>query len=210
MNIPSRDMADFSDDDIVEIARSVESHDFDRIAPPPQVWNNILADLEVEVATQEASARRHTRSRFSSTRILSIAAATLLMVGVAVAIVNTRAGDTAVTEVANAMMTDDGLPVSTSATADAYVRCEDEQCFVQVDLSALPESGADDLELWVINSDVSDMHSLGNVTSSDGRFDLPAGVNATDFPIVDISIEPDDGDETHSGQSVLRGVFAQP
>ena len=51
MNIPSRDMADFSDDDIVEIARAVESHDFDRIAPPPQVWNNILADLEVEVAT---------------------------------------------------------------------------------------------------------------------------------------------------------------
>ena len=59
MNIPTRDMADFSDDDIVEIARAVESHDFDRIAPPPQVWNNILADLEVEVATQEASARRH-------------------------------------------------------------------------------------------------------------------------------------------------------
>lgn len=209
MNMPTRDNSEFSDDDIVAIARGVEPHDFDRIAPPPQVWNNVLAELEVEVATQEASARRDSRGGFFSNRILSIAAATLLMVGVAVAIVSYSSEDTAVNEVAAAMMTDDGLPVATSATADAFFRCEDDTCFVEVDLSALPESGADDLELWVINEDVSDMYSLGNITSNAGRFELPPGVTAVDFPIVDISIEPDDGDATHSGQSVLRGVFDQ-
>ena len=131
------------------------------------------------------------------------------MVGVVVAIVNTSADDSSLTEFAAASMTDEGLQVSTSATADARFVCEDDDCFVEVDLSALPDAGADDLELWVINGDVSDMYSLGNVTNTEGRFALPAGVTASNFPIVDISIEPNDGDETHSGQSVLRGVFDQ-
>lgn len=214
MNGPNKNSS-FTDDEIIALARSVEPHDAERIAPPPQVWNSILAELEVEVASQEATARSQTSnaktdSWFSPARLLSIAAATLLMVGVAVAVVSTT-DDASVTEVAAAMMTDEGLPVATTATADARFVCEGAQeCYVEVDLSALPDSGADDLELWVINGDVSDMYSLGNVTNSEGRFDLPPGVTADDYPIVDISIEPDDGDETHSGQSVLRGVFTQP
>ncbi len=215
MTVPFGDEPKFSDDDIIALTRSVEPHDSERIAPPPQVWNNILAELEVEVASQEATARSQTAPSktdgwFSPARLLSIAAATLLMVGAAVAIVSYSADDTTVTEVAVAQMTDQDLPVATSETARARVLCEDDDCYVQVDLTALPDAGADDLELWVINGDVSDMHSLGNVTENDGRFALPAGVSADDFPIVDISIEPDDGDETHSGQSVLRGVFTQP
>ncbi len=141
--------------------------------------------------------------------LLSIAAATLLLVGAVIAIVNVSYDDSSLTEVASAVMTDEGLPVATSATANARFLCADESCFVQVDLTALPDAGADDLELWVINNDVSDMHSLGTVTS-DGRFSLPQGVTADDFPIVDISIEPRDGDPTHSGQSVLRGSFVLP
>ena len=207
MNMPTRDTAMFSDDEIIEMARSVEDHDHERIAPPPQVWNNILAEVEVEVASQEAIARRQSRRWITSPRVLSIAAATLLMVGVVVAVVTNRDTDAAVTEVAAALMTDEGLPVSTSETADAVFVCEDDECFVELDLTALPDAGADDLELWVINDDVTDMHSLGNVTNSMGRYALPFGVTADDFPIVDISIEPDDGDETHSGQSVLRGVL---
>ena len=213
MNMATHDNSEFSDDDIVALAREVEPHDFDRIAPPPLVWNNIVAELEGEFPPQELSARRQSRGVFSSTRILSIAAATLLMVGVVVAVVNPFESDTSVTEFAAAMMTDDGLPVSTAETANATFLCEqkgqDQTCFVELDLTALPDAGGDNLELWVINSDVSDMYTLGNITG-EGRFELPPGVTADEFPIVDISIEPNDGDETHSGQSVLRGVFAQP
>jgi anti-sigma-K factor RskA len=214
MNVPTGDNSKFSDDAIIAMARSVEPQDSDRIAPPTQVWHNILAELEVEVASQEAAARTQTRHPkteywFSSTRLLSIAAATLLLVGAVIAIVNVSYDDSSLTEVASAVMTDEGLPVATSATANARFLCADESCFVQVDLTALPDAGADDLELWVINNDVSDMHSLGTVTS-DGRFSLPQGVTADDFPIVDISIEPRDGDPTHSGQSVLRGSFVLP
>lgn len=210
MNLPTRDHAMFSDDEIAEIARSVERHDFERIAPPPQVWNNILAEVEVEIASQEAIARRQSRSRFTSARLLSAAAATLLMVGVAVAVVMWSGDDDAgITEVAAATMTTDGLPVSTTATADARFVCEADECFVEIQLSEIPDAGADDLELWVINGDVTDMYSLGNITADTERFPLPHGITAGEYPIVDISVEPDDGDATHSGQSVLRGTFDQ-
>ena len=56
MNLPTRDQPMFSDDEIAETARSVQPHDFDRIAPPALVWNNILAEVEEDVASQEAIA----------------------------------------------------------------------------------------------------------------------------------------------------------
>lgn len=208
MNMPNRDRK-FSDNDLVELTRSVEAHDFDRIAPPAQVWNNVLAELEVEVASNEADARRQAKPWYQSSRLLSAAAAALLMVGVAAAVVAYRGGEQPVNEVAAAAMSNDGLPVETQALAEAIFACDDDGCFVDIDLNALPDAGADQLELWVINSDVTDMHSLGLITEADGRFELPDGVTADDFPIVDISVEPDDGDATHSGLSVLRGVFEQ-
>lgn len=228
----TRDEPMFNDDQIRELAQSVEAHDFERIAPPATVWNNILAEVEVETASSEADARRtagesttggrvaggriaggrrdgRTRRWFqsSSTSLLAIAAATLLMVGVVAAVV-ARNNDAPLEELATATMTDADLPVPTSETAQARVVCDNDVCSVEVDLTGLPDAGADaDLELWVINSDVSDMYTLGLVTGETGTFELPFGVTAEDYPIVDISIEPRDGVEAHSGQSVLRGVF---
>lgn len=207
MSMSSRDGAVFTDDEIELVARSVEPHDFDRIAPPPGVWNNILAELEVEVANQEATARRQSTSWFTSSRILSVAAAALLMVGVVVAAVSFQGNDNTPDELAMAALTDADLPVSTSVLADAVFECDDETCYLDLELTDLPDSGADDLELWLINGDVTDMHSLGLVTATSGRFEVPADVTVDGFPIVDISVEPDDGDITHSGQSVLRGVL---
>lgn len=204
----------FSEEEITELARSVEPHDFDRIAPPPMVWNNILAEIEVETASSEADARRRSKGGLSVLRsgrgaqLLAIAAATLLMVGVAAAVVVNRTTDEPLRELATAAMTDAELPVATDETAQARVVCDDSVCSVDVDLSGLPDAGDADLELWVINGDVTDMYSLGLVTDSDGSFELPFGVLPTDYPIVDISIEPRDGVAAHSGQSVLRGVFA--
>ena len=198
----------FSDDDILELARSVQSNDFDRIAPPSLVWENIAADLEEEVAASEATARRKTSRWFQSTQVLAIAAATLLMVGVAAAVVFSQPDESSGEQLAAAVMTDADLPVATTETATARVVCDGDECAVDVSLTGLPDAGDGDLELWVINGDVTDMHSLGLVTES-GSYPLPAGVTPDDFPIVDISVEPRDGVEAHSGQSVLRGVFQQ-
>lgn len=66
------------------------------------------------------------------------------------------------------------------------------------------DAGDGFLEVWVIDPSVTKLVSLGPLRP-DGIYDLPAGLDPTDFPIVDISVEPVDGDPTHSGNSVLRG-----
>jgi len=201
----------FPDDKILELALATEPHDFERIAPPAQVWDNILAEVEVERASAEADARRRFQPWFRSNSVLAIAAATLLMVGVVAAVAFSRDNDVPTRELAAAQMTDVDLPVATDETAQARVVCGEDGCAVELWLSGLPDAGDGDLELWVINSDVSDMHSLGIIDGANavdgGSYALPAGVTPDDFPIVDISVEPRDGDETHSGQSVLRGVL---
>jgi hypothetical protein len=40
---------------------------------------------------------------------------------------------------------------------------------------------------------------------AEGRFDLPDGLDLTQFPVVDVSEEHFDGDPAHSGDSVVRG-----
>lgn len=204
----TREYPHFSDDELRAIARTVEPHDHERIAPPAQVWDNILAEVEVETASSEASARRQaSRQWFGRTQILSVAAAALVVVALMTALTVRNTSDDPV-ELAVASLTDDGLPESTPATAQARFVCTGDQCSIDVDLSAVPDAGNADLELWVINSDVSDMHSLGLITTS-GLFELPEGVTSDGFPIVDISIEPRDGDVKHSGRSVLRGVLEE-
>ena len=145
----TRDEPMFSDDEIRQLARSIEPHDHQRIVPPPQVWNNIVTELEVELAASEASARARARRRWvPSTQVLSIAAAAVLIVGIVAGITLARNGDSESRQLAAAMMTDEGLQVATTATADARVLCEDDDCVVEVDLSAVPDAGEGDLELW--------------------------------------------------------------
>lgn len=66
------------------------------------------------------------------------------------------------------------------------------------------DAGDGFLEVWVIDPSVTKLVSLGPLRP-DGIYDLPAGLDPAEFPIVDISVEPVDGDPTHSGNSVLRG-----
>jgi hypothetical protein len=79
----------------------------------------------------------------------------------------------------------------------------DGQLLLRVDTEGL-EPGDGYLELWMIDPSVTRLVSLGPLRAG-GVYDVPAGVTPADFPIVDISAEPVDGDPTHSGRSLLRG-----
>jgi anti-sigma-K factor RskA len=68
-------------------------------------------------------------------------------------------------------------------------------------------SAAGFYEVWLIDRQVDGMVSLGPVRA-DGSYDVPAGVDVERFPVVDVSVEPTDGDPAHSGASVLRGTLA--
>lgn len=60
-------------------------------------------------------------------------------------------------------------------------------------------------EVWLITPALDRMYSLGVLRDGTGSLTMPDGIDLEEFPIVDISEEPLDGDPTHSGVSVLRG-----
>ena len=52
------------------------------------------------------------------------------------------------------------------------------------------------------------MQSLGHLTPSSNRFNIPADLDPRQFPVVDVSQEPPDGTPTrHSGDSIVRGTL---
>jgi hypothetical protein len=64
-------------------------------------------------------------------------------------------------------------------------------------------------EVWLINVDGTRMVALGVLPEGDvGEFEVPQGLLDEGYRIVDISVEPDDGDPTHSGVSLARGELA--
>ena len=60
-------------------------------------------------------------------------------------------------------------------------------------------------EVWLISADITSMVSLGTMEGREARFSIPAGLDLSAYPIVDISDEPLDGNPAHSGNSILRG-----
>lgn len=75
---------------------------------------------------------------------------------------------------------------------------------LRLDLGTLPEPDGAFYEVWLLDLDQGRLLSLGPVRP-DGTYVLPAGTSPDDFPTVEVSVEPHDGDPTHSGASVLRG-----
>ncbi len=74
-----------------------------------------------------------------------------------------------------------------------------------LDTSDVPVPRGEYLELWLIDSNVDKMVSLG-AARPDGRYSIPAGINLADYPVVNVSAEPLDGNPKHSGASLLRGI----
>ena len=60
-------------------------------------------------------------------------------------------------------------------------------------------------EVWLIRGDASALISLGILDGEEGTFVVPEGVDLSEFRLVDISVEPLDGDPLHSGDSIVRG-----
>lgn len=63
-------------------------------------------------------------------------------------------------------------------------------------------------EVWLIAPDLSRLVSLGVMTSDSGNFAVPAGLDLGEYPIVDVSDEPVDGNPAHSSVSIVRGTLA--
>ncbi len=195
------------------------------VPPPPRVWEAIAAATGVSTsptnhpsvtpapapapasvpapaAPREAPGGTVLPFR-SRRRPLLLAAAAVLtgaVVGAgAVAVVQSTGDDgEAVTTVALDLLPD------ASGSADVVVR-DDGSRVLEIDLDAPALEDDSYYEVWVIDRSVAGMYPLGAVEPGTQTVELPDGIDLAEYPLVDVSVEPLDGDPTHSGVSVARG-----
>jgi hypothetical protein len=190
------------------------------VTPPPRVWETIAAATGVSaaprpdavqapppapVAEEPAPPARYADVLpFRSRRPPLLLAAAALVAGAVIG-----AGAVAVVQ-----RGDDGEPVTTvaldplagneaSGRAEVVVR-DDGSRVVEVELDA-PALDDEYYEVWLIDREVVGMVPLGIVSPGRQTFELPADLDLGQFPLVDVSVEPLDGDPAHSGVSVARG-----
>jgi hypothetical protein len=140
------------------------------------------------------------------------AAAVVLVVSVGVAITG---GDDDIDVRSTAQLgfdPDNFDPLGADAAATAELVSVDGELQIRLTDAQLPELDGADLELWLIEPDADGTPvDVAPVSTLDGSdvYTLPAGLDPTSHFVVDISIEPRDGDEAHSGRSILRGSFTE-
>lgn len=76
-----------------------------------------------------------------------------------------------------------------------------------VDVSDL-SGGEGFYEVWLIDPETFQMVGLGALTADSGRFPIPEGLDLRRYTVVDVSLEPLDGDPVHSRDSVVRGELS--
>lgn len=199
---------------VEKLIREMTAEDSEFVDPPKDLWERIEAELDVADDRANVVAldqRRRLAPRMSAIRA-AVAATVILVVGIAVVIQRDDGGSTvlASAELAYDPTSFDDL----GADAAARVSLVDDNGMlrVEVDESDLPTPSDEsaDLELWLIEPDSDGnptaLVSLGLVDPENpGDFEVPAAYDPNVYFIVDISIEPRDGNANHSGRSILRG-----
>ncbi|AXJ09501.1 anti-sigma factor [Arthrobacter sp. PM3] len=61
--------------------------------------------------------------------------------------------------------------------------------------------------VWMGSADLTKMVSLGVLSNESGVFTLPSGIDLAQYPIVDISDQPYNGNPAHSADSIARGTL---
>ena len=169
-------------------------------ASAPEPASGPPADVDAEASPPApVTPLRPSRRRPMPWLLGAAAAVVALVAGIAV-----YAGRPAQTDVV-ASVALDPLTAGQYGSGNAKLIDDRGQYRLKVDTTDL-DPGEGFLELWLIDTKVSKLVSLGPVRP-DGTYDLPPGLDPAEFPVVDVSVEPLDGNPAHSGDSVLRGTL---
>jgi len=205
---------------VVELARSAGPDDV-LVAPAPAVWDRIAGELGLSPGAQALAtdaaptkpvaapaeplapvvsldARRNTRAG----RWIAAAAAAGLLVGGGGAWWVANHDDPA-TVLATATL--EPLPGWDASGSAVVETAADGSRVLVVDISHDAPSGEGFREVWLLKPDVSGLVSVGTLEGTSGRFDLPDGLDLTQYSVVDVSEEQFDGNPAHSGDSIVRG-----
>lgn len=206
-----------TDSEIEAMLRDLDAAELELIDPPEDVWEGIESAVQAAEDAPGAVISLESRRR-RIRRILFGAAAALVLIaaGVVTAVTLTRDDPARVVASAELAYDPDSFDaLGAQARAGAELIAEDGRNSIEIVDASLPspEAGAD-LEAWLIQPDdegnVVDLVSIGLVDPDDpGSLEVPAGYDPKIFFVLDISIEPRDGDAGHSGRSILRGPLQE-
>lgn len=182
------------------VAEQLTNEDFRRDAPPADLWAGIAAKVD-RPANAVVALRRPRRRAW-----IGVAAAVVVALSVAGGwLVSGRSGGVVV---ASAPLSNEGLsPLGSASSGKAKIVERGASFLLRLDVTGPPKEPDSYIEVWLIDSQVKGMISLGPFRGN-GDYPIPSGVDPAKFPIVDVSVEPADGVPTHSGVSILRGVAA--
>ena len=82
---------------------------------------------------------------------------------------------------------------------------------LELDVPTLAPDSKGFYEVWLLDKDAKRLVSIGLLDLSQGstaRFPIPDDLDLATYPIVDVSVEPTDGNPAHSGDSIVRGTLA--
>ncbi|WP_245161031.1 anti-sigma factor [Blastococcus sp. CT_GayMR16] len=180
------------------------------VEPPAHVWDAIAAATGVPAAATGVPAAADPPAGaeivpFRARRRPLLLVAASVLVGAVVgagAVAVLRDSDDGVDAVQTVAL--DPLDENdASGRAEVVVR-DDGSRALEVQLTA-PALDDGYYEVWLIEPSITDMVPLGIARSGTQTFELPADLDLGEFPVVDVSVEPLDGDPLHSGVSVARG-----
>lgn len=173
----------------------------DRATPAPASPSRSTSAPVASLA--EARERRGLRGRIIGT-LVGVAAAAVAIGAVALSWDALRPAPEPTT-LASASL--DALPAWQGSTGAAVVtESADGERVVSIELAASAE-GEGVREVWLLTPEVDGLISLGLLEGGSGTFVIPEGIDLTEYPIVDVSLEPVDGDPAHSGDSIVRGAL---
>jgi hypothetical protein len=193
-------------------------------APPAHLWDAIASEAGLSATGGDTSSgrggaggqptgeagvapvvpmRRPTRPPWW----LGAAAAVLVVLVVAVGALAIATGSDSPEEEVAAADLDVLLDVEAQGGARLVRAADTDGLVLVLDVAGLdPVDGY--YEVWLLTPEVDGLISLGPLRS-DGRYEIPDGLDPRVFSVVDVSIEPHDGDPNHSGNSILRGGLVE-
>jgi hypothetical protein len=194
------------------------------IAPPPRVWDAIAAATGASAAATGASAAATGASAAATgvprspavvpepapdnVRVLRPRRSRLLLAAAAV-VVAAGAGAIALNRddvVTVASTTLDPLDSSRATGKASVVEEDDGSRVLRIELDA-PAAEDAFYEAWLADTSAVGMIPMGTVRPGTTSLTVPDGVDLADWPTVEISVEPIDGDPQHSGVSLVRGAL---
>ncbi|MET7279496.1 anti-sigma factor [Kribbella sp. NPDC005582] len=184
------------------------AHDLPELeSPPPGLWGRITDELSLDPERAAAPVTRLRTARSFRGRTLAVAATIAAVIGAGAGIGGTL------------LLREDEKPAPVEV-AIKLAPLEGKAGAGTADLVKAPAGGklkvaASGLsasqgfyEVWLINIDGKRMVSLGVLDpSTGGTFQIPGQITAQGYRIVDISLEPDDGNPEHSHDSIIRGTL---